>query len=187
MRSARCCSLLSDPAEHVTDGRREPLPPRAVGLPRSLRALAMARSEVAPLACSSVITGARSAARLASAPFWRAFAVSLAPARKPPSFLPRRLATVSAALVRSEIKPASSSATRAQTHGIPETPLRPERKTRWGTSRHIFGMRGTGIPTDEFEKKGTPCPRPTSTSAQRCPSSRGRGRYRRSPAPSRPS
>jgi hypothetical protein len=50
----------------------------------------MARSEVAPLACSSVITGARSAARaaaasaLASAPFWRAFAVSLAPARKPP-------------------------------------------------------------------------------------------------------
>ena len=45
----------------------------------------MARSEVAPLACSSAIIGARSAARaaaasaLASAPFWRAFAVSLAP------------------------------------------------------------------------------------------------------------
>jgi hypothetical protein len=64
-------------------------------------------------------------------------------------------------------------------------PVRRERKTRWGTSRHIFGMRGTGIPTDEL--KGTPCPGPTSTSAQRCPSSRGRGRYRRSPAPSRPS
>jgi hypothetical protein len=34
--------------------------PLAVGMPRSLRAPAMARSEVAPLACSSVITGARS-------------------------------------------------------------------------------------------------------------------------------
>jgi hypothetical protein len=42
------------------------LPPLAVGIPRSLRALAMARSEVAPLACSSVITGARSAARAAA-------------------------------------------------------------------------------------------------------------------------
>jgi hypothetical protein len=44
-------------------------------MPRSLRAPAMAGSEVAPLACNSVITGARSAARaaaasaLASAPF----------------------------------------------------------------------------------------------------------------------
>ena len=34
--------------------------PLAVGMPRSLRAPAMARSEVAPLACSSAITGARS-------------------------------------------------------------------------------------------------------------------------------
>jgi ABC transporter substrate binding protein len=87
--------------------------PRAVGIPRSLRALAIARSEAAPVACSSAITGARSAARaaaasaLASAPFWRAFAVSFAPGRKPPSFLPRRLAAASAALMRSEIKPAS--------------------------------------------------------------------------------
>jgi hypothetical protein len=39
------------------------LPPRAVGIPRSLSALAMARNEVAPLACSSVISDARSAAR----------------------------------------------------------------------------------------------------------------------------
>jgi hypothetical protein len=57
--------------------------PLAVGISRSLRALAMARSEVAPLACSSVIMSAARAAAasaLASAPFWRAFAVSLAPA-----------------------------------------------------------------------------------------------------------
>jgi hypothetical protein len=69
------------------------LPPRAVGIPRSLSALAMARSEAAPLACSSAITGARcpaaraaAASALASAPFWRAFAVSFAPARKPPAY-----------------------------------------------------------------------------------------------------
>jgi hypothetical protein len=37
------------------------LRPPAVGMPRSLRAPSMARSEVAPLACGSVITGARSA------------------------------------------------------------------------------------------------------------------------------
>jgi hypothetical protein len=43
------------------------LPPLAVGIPRSLRALAMARSEVAPLACSSAITGPRSAAHAAAA------------------------------------------------------------------------------------------------------------------------
>jgi hypothetical protein len=33
------------------------LPPRAVGMPQSFRALAMARSEVAPLTWSSAITG----------------------------------------------------------------------------------------------------------------------------------
>ena len=65
--------------------------PLAVGMPRSLRALAMARSDVAPLACTSAITSARSAARaaaasaLASAPFWRSFAVSLAGAESHPA------------------------------------------------------------------------------------------------------
>jgi hypothetical protein len=39
-----------------TDAANQLLP-LAVGIPRSLRALAMARSEVAPLACSSAITG----------------------------------------------------------------------------------------------------------------------------------
>ena len=71
------------------------LPALAGSIPRSLRALAMVRSEVAPLACSSVITGARAtrlaaASALASAPSWCAFAVSFAAARKPPRFLPRR-------------------------------------------------------------------------------------------------
>jgi hypothetical protein len=48
------------------------LPPLAVGIPRSLRALAMARSEVAPLACSSAITGARSRPRGRRRPLrWR--------------------------------------------------------------------------------------------------------------------
>jgi hypothetical protein len=38
-------------------------PPRAVGIRRSLSPAAIARSDVAPAACSSAIVGARSAAR----------------------------------------------------------------------------------------------------------------------------
>src|SRR4029077_5711735 len=46
--------------------------PRAGGIPRSLSALAMARSEVAPLACSSAITCARSPPRAQLRPLrWR--------------------------------------------------------------------------------------------------------------------
>ncbi len=59
--------------------------PRGVRMLRSLSAAAMARSDVAPAACSSATMGARSAARSvarawrASTPARRAFAVSRAP------------------------------------------------------------------------------------------------------------
>jgi hypothetical protein len=51
------------------------LPPRGVAIPRSLRAAAMARMVVTPLACSSATVGARSAARAsarATRVFWLA-------------------------------------------------------------------------------------------------------------------
>ena len=89
--------------------------PCAAGMPRSSSAAAMARSDVQPLACSSLMVGARSSARLracswrAAVPSARCLAVSRAP-RSPPSFTPRRLAAASAARVRSEMRRRSSSA-----------------------------------------------------------------------------
>ena len=71
--------------------------PLAVGMPRSFRPAARARSDVAPIERSSAMMGARSAvfagaiAVLAALPARRASCVSLAPARKPPSFFPRLL------------------------------------------------------------------------------------------------
>jgi hypothetical protein len=70
----------------------------------------MVRSEVAPL--SLQLGDHRRKARRARSgglcicvrALLGAFAMSFAPARKPPSFLPRRLAAASAALMRSEIK-----------------------------------------------------------------------------------
>jgi hypothetical protein len=94
------------------------LPPRAAGIPRSSNPPAMARNDSQPAACSSFMVAARSEARSCARarrtarPAALALAVSLAP-RSPPSFLPRLLAAASAALVRAEIMPASSSATAA--------------------------------------------------------------------------
>jgi len=76
----------------------------------------MARNDSTPLARSSLMTGAMSAAlasaRACSAFFEAAciFADGVTP-RLPPSLTPRRFAAASAFLVRSEIRPASSSAT----------------------------------------------------------------------------
>jgi hypothetical protein len=72
----RPCNTCSLPSQILASTSRTDaanhLPPRAVGMPRSLRALAMARSEVAPLACSSVITGARCRPRAQPRPLhWR--------------------------------------------------------------------------------------------------------------------
>jgi len=103
-RTRAACVRIEDTALTVTPAlpRRRAVAPhlRIATASRldaqSLRALAMVRSEVAPLSCSSGSQAQDSVARataafaLAFAPFCLAFAVSLAPARKPPSFLPRR-------------------------------------------------------------------------------------------------
>ena len=78
--------------------------PRAVGMPCSFSPAEMARRVVAPAACNAAIVGARSAAlaaarsRRVAADRLRIRAVGMVP-WLPPSFLPRRFAAASAALV----------------------------------------------------------------------------------------
>jgi hypothetical protein len=111
-----CCrdsTRMTCVADHVS--------PFAVGILRLFNPAAMARSDVAPLACNSAITGARSAARCAatrstaSLPRCRIARVSRCPWRLPPSLTPRRFAAASASLVRWLIIRPSRSATIART------------------------------------------------------------------------
>jgi hypothetical protein len=104
-RSYRSAAILAIAARTCA---ADHTPPRGAEIPRSLNSFAIERSEFAPAVRMSSMTGARSAARdlAASDLACRALAQSAAvPARprNPPSRLPRALAAVRAARVRSEI------------------------------------------------------------------------------------
>ncbi len=89
-------------------------------MPARFRPAARARRLVAPVARSSPMIGARSAARLSARAWTAATPLALASVervapRSPPSFTPRAFAAASAALVRAEMARRSSSATMAIT------------------------------------------------------------------------